>query len=81
MSKFTSFYTRYYKSDYGAESAEWLYQQISDIIAPVKDTVTISKVEHKGWKQFSIIVSIPGKVTDKVVVGAHQDSANLILPI
>ncbi|KAF6063182.1 Peptidase M28 family protein [Candida albicans] len=80
LSKFTSFYTRYYKSDYGAESAEWLYQQISDIIAPVKDTVTISKVEHKGWKQFSIIVSIPGKVTDKVVVGAHQDSANLILP-
>ena len=47
LSKFTSFYTRYYKSDYGAESAEWLYQQISDIIAPVKDTVTISKVEHK----------------------------------
>ena len=55
LSKFTSFYTRYYKSDYGAESAEWLYQQISDIIAPVKDTVTISKVEHKNGNSFPLL--------------------------
>ncbi|KAI5969137.1 LAP1 [Candida margitis] len=79
LSNFTSFYTRYYKTESGAESATWLYDQISELIASFKD-ISIKKVHHKGWNQFSIIVSIPGEVKDKVVVAAHQDSANLILP-
>ena len=79
LSNFTSFYTRYYKSESGAKSAAWLHDQISELIAPYKE-IKIQKIHHKGWDQFSIVVSIPGEVKDKVVVGAHQDSANLILP-
>ncbi|KAI5954750.1 LAP1 [Candida theae] len=79
LSNFTSFYTRYYKTESGAESAAWLFDQLSNLIAPFKE-IKIEKIHHKGWDQFSIIVSIPGEVKDKVVVGAHQDSANLILP-
>ena len=80
LEKFSSFYTRYYKSDSGVESANWLHETLSNITAAVKDDVTITKIHHDGWKQYSIIVSIPGKVTDMVVVGAHQDSINLLLP-
>ncbi|EGW35327.1 uncharacterized protein SPAPADRAFT_58552 [Spathaspora passalidarum NRRL Y-27907] len=81
LSKFTSFYTRYYKSESGLESADWLLQQILDIIEPVRNQVNVSKVDHGDWDQYSIIVSIPGKgTTDKVIVGAHQDSTNLLFP-
>ncbi|CAI5757873.1 unnamed protein product [Candida verbasci] len=80
LSKFTSFFSRYYKSESGAQSAEWLYNELEKIIKPVNDKVNITKIHHNGWDQFSIIVSIPGEIEDKVVIGAHQDSANLILP-
>lgn len=79
LSKFSSFYTRYYKLDTGFESAKWLERHIRDIVKPAEN-VTVSQVQHDGWDQYSIVVSIPGATTDKVVVGAHQDSANLILP-
>lgn len=80
LSKFTSFYTRYYKSETGYESAQWLEGKLQEIIAPVKDVVNLSRVNHEGWDQFSIIASIPGKVDSKVIVGAHQDSVNLLFP-
>lgn len=80
LNKFTSFYTRYYKSESGFESANWLYDYISSLVAPVKEKVSVTKFHHDGWDQFSIIVSIPGEVADKVVVGAHQDSINLLFP-
>ncbi|KAM9927000.1 hypothetical protein OXX59_002834 [Metschnikowia pulcherrima] len=79
LAKFTSFYTRYYKSATGVESAEWLYAQVSELVKTVPGA-TVTKIEHGGWDQFSIVASIPGKSTDKVVVGAHQDSINLLFP-
>lgn len=81
LGKFTSFFTRYYKSESGFESAQWLWKTIEEIIEPVKEKVSLKPVKHEGWDQFSIIVSIPGtKSEDKVVVGAHQDSINLLFP-
>lgn len=79
LAKFTSFYTRYYKLDTGYASAQWLEERIREIVEPAKN-VTVSAVKHDGWDQYSIVVQIPGKVSSKVVVGAHQDSANLLLP-
>ncbi|KAM9940089.1 hypothetical protein OXX80_000443 [Metschnikowia pulcherrima] len=79
LAKFTSFYTRYYKSASGVESAEWLYAQVSELVKTVPGA-TVTKIKHGGWDQFSILASIPGKSTDKVVVGAHQDSINLLFP-
>lgn len=81
LSKFSSFYTRYYKSKFGMDSANWLYNQVKEIAEPVKDKVIVNKFNHKGWDQYSIIVRIPGQVDDKVVLGAHQDSINLKLPM
>lgn len=82
LEKFTSFHTRYYKSDYGVQSAQWLFEQVSDTIADAgadKHNVTVEKFPHP-WGQFSIIARIPGKSEKTVVVGAHQDSINLFLP-
>ncbi|KAI5960395.1 LAP1 [Candida pseudojiufengensis] len=79
LTKFSSFFTRYYKSQHGFDSANWLYDQLNKLISEFKE-ISITKIHHDGWDQFSIIVSIPGELKDKVIVGAHQDSANLILP-
>lgn len=81
LGTFTSFYTRYYKSETGFESAKWLFETINEIIKPVSPTVTSEIVKHEGWDQFSIIVKIPGSESkDKVIIGAHQDSTNLLFP-
>lgn len=81
LGQFSSFYTRYYKSTYGLESANWLYGTVESIVSVLPPgAVTLRKVHHAGWDQYSIIVSLHGKSDDKVVVGAHQDSINLLFP-
>ncbi|KAK5938890.1 Leucine aminopeptidase 1 [Knufia obscura] len=82
LEKFTSFHTRYYKSDYGVQSATWLYGQVNDTITSsgaAKHGATVEMFPH-SWGQFSIIARIPGKSKKTVVIGAHQDSINLFLP-
>jgi leucyl aminopeptidase len=79
LANFTSFYTRYYKSQLGYDSANWLFALISNYTNSNPD-IKLTQFNHKSWDQYSIIVSIPGKSNDKVVVGAHQDSANLLFP-
>ncbi|KAF9870316.1 leucine aminopeptidase 2 [Colletotrichum karsti] len=81
LEKFTSFHTRYYKSDYGRQSSEWLLGKINDIIkdAGADKNVFAEHFPHT-WQQSSIIVTIPGKSNRTVVIGAHQDSINLWLP-
>ena len=82
LETFTSFHTRYYKSSYGIQSAEWLLEQVSSTIAASgadKFGVSVRKFAHE-WGQFSIIATIPGKSNKTVVIGAHQDSINLFLP-
>jgi len=56
LTEFTSFNTRYYKSDTGHQSAQWLYKQISDLIENTEgeSDISIRKFDHP-WKQFSII--------------------------
>lgn len=85
LTEFTSFYTRYYKSDYGLESAEWLEAKISEIVAESGTSLNVSISRfHHDFPQFSIIVRVAGTDPEghghTVVVGAHQDSANLLLP-
>jgi leucyl aminopeptidase len=82
LEKFTSFYTRYYKSDYGRQSSEWLLEKVQGII---KDSGADkhganAKPFHHPWGQNSVIATIPGENNSTVVVGAHQDSINLFLP-
>lgn len=82
LEHFTSFHTRYYKSQTGIESAEWLFGQVSDVVhesGASKYGATVERFDH-AWGQFSIIARIPGQSNNTVVLGAHQDSINLFLP-
>jgi bacterial leucyl aminopeptidase len=82
LEKFTSFYTRYYKSDYGKQSSEWLLQKVQSLIKDAgadKYGVYAEHFKHP-WGQNSVIATIPGLENSTVVVGAHQDSINLFLP-
>lgn len=82
LATFTSFYTRYYKSEYGYDSFNWLFKRICEVVKPLETNITVTSVDHKHWKQRSIIVSITGVETPEniIVVGSHQDSSNLIFP-
>ncbi|KAJ5788444.1 hypothetical protein N7457_003434 [Penicillium paradoxum] len=82
LKHFTSFYTRYYKSQTGIESATWLFDQVTAAIhesGASDHGATVERFEH-SWGQFSIIARIPGQTDNTVVLGSHQDSINLFLP-
>ena len=82
LEKFTSFHTRYYKSEYGAKSSAWLYGKVNETIhgsGAGKHGARVKSFEHP-WGQSSVIATIPGRSDKTVVIGAHQDSINLFLP-
>lgn len=82
LEHFTSFHTRYYKSETGVESARWLYDQVASVVhesGAADYGATVEQFAHP-WGQFSIIARIPGQTNDTVVLGSHQDSINLFLP-
>ncbi|KAL1743303.1 hypothetical protein HDZ31DRAFT_65139 [Schizophyllum fasciatum] len=83
LAKFTSFRTRYYRSDTGKQSQQWLLSRISEITdefapAALRDLITFKEFPH-SWGQNSIIVRIEGsaKPDEVVIVSAHQDSTNM----
>ncbi|OCK86013.1 leucine aminopeptidase 1 [Lepidopterella palustris CBS 459.81] len=82
LETFTSFHTRYYKSQYGVESSAWLLGQVNDTLAAAGalELGAYVKPFSHPWGQSSIIATIPGKSEKTVVIGAHQDSINLFLP-
>jgi leucyl aminopeptidase len=81
LEKLSSFHTRYYKSEYGLQSSEWVLEKVNSIIeeAGASDTVFAESFPHT-WQQNSVIATIPGQTNDTVIIGAHQDSINLWLP-
>jgi leucyl aminopeptidase len=82
LEKFSSFHTRFYMSDYGKQSSEWLLSKVQSIIKEAgadKHGVFAEHFVH-SWGQNSIIATVPGKKNSTVVVGAHQDSINLFFP-
>jgi leucyl aminopeptidase len=82
LEKFTSFHTRYYRSQYGAQSSAWLLETVSQTIKDAGADKYNASAKHftHPWGQNSIIATFPGKSAKTVVVGAHQDSINLFLP-
>ena len=78
LETFTGFHTRYYKSDYGRQSSEWLFDQVNKTLTNA-GVGTVKPFKH-SWGQNSIIATLPGKSEKTVVIGAHQDSINLFLP-
>ncbi|MCJ1314852.1 Leucine aminopeptidase 1 [Xylographa vitiligo] len=82
LETFTAFHTRYYRSDYGAQSSAWLYSQVNKTVADSGASAYGAHVDVflHPWGQASVIATIPGKSNKTVVIGAHQDSINLFLP-
>ncbi|KAF1987515.1 leucine aminopeptidase 1 [Aulographum hederae CBS 113979] len=77
---FIAFPNRYYNSDNGKRSSEWLQKLIKDTItASGAKNATVEPFPH-SWPQSSIVATIPGKSSKTVVIGAHQDSINQFLP-
>ncbi|KAJ6542421.1 peptidase, partial [Mycena sp. CBHHK59/15] len=80
---FSSFRTRYYNSDTGKASSEWLVQRIRNYTEGFatdeqKALISVEPYEHK-WKQNSIIRFAPRVSTESdpiTVLGAHCDSIN-----
>lgn len=82
LETFTSFHTRYYKSQYGVQSSAWLLSQVNSTLnetGALDHGASVKAFPHP-WGQSSIIATIPGKSNKTIVIGAHQDSINLFLP-
>lgn len=78
----TSFHTRYYKSQYGIDAAQWLFDTIHGVVnasGAFEHSASLHHFAHP-WGQFSIIARFPGKTNHTVVIGAHLDSINMFLP-
>lgn len=83
LEQFTSFRTRYYRSDTGKQSQQWLLGRIAELTAmyasdSLQKLITLKEFEH-SWGQNSLIVRIQGSSDsdEVVVIGAHQDSTNM----
>lgn len=84
LSNYSSFRTRYAKSTDGLEASLWLFHQISDI-AKANKKIRVHPFSH-SWSQKSVIAHFPGKHSKGkpdepvVIISAHLDSINLLLP-
>ncbi|KAJ7914924.1 peptidase [Mycena leptocephala] len=88
LEHFTSYHTRYYNSETGKASSEWLYAKILAYTAELasdeqKPLITVESLKHP-WKQNSIIIRVaPLEALDSdpiTVLGAHIDSLNMKNP-
>lgn len=77
IAKFSSYPTRYYKSQESVQATAWLKSKIEEAVAAAgaRNTITVMNFAH-SWSQPSIIATIAGKSQKTVVVGAHTDSTN-----
>ncbi|KAF7317009.1 Peptide hydrolase [Mycena chlorophos] len=79
----TSYYTRYYNSDTGAQASNWLYAKILAYVEEYASEeqqalIKVDSIVH-SWKQNSIVVRfdpLNGSDGPTTIVGAHMDSIN-----
>ncbi|KAG8763240.1 Leucine aminopeptidase 1 [Ceratobasidium sp. 423] len=83
LEKFSSFRTRYYRSETGKQSQQWLKAKIAETTdkfasSNLKTLISISEFPH-SWGQNSIILRIKGSDPNAgtVIISAHQDSTNM----
>ncbi|KAI6563889.1 hypothetical protein MCOR03_002703 [Pyricularia oryzae] len=75
VERYSSFFNRYYMSETGRQSVEWLHDQIKAVLdAADIPGANIRLVRHNAWVQPSIVVTLPGREARTVVVGGHADS-------
>ena len=73
--KLSDFKTRYYKSDTGIKSSEFIRDTWA-ALAKNRSDVKVELYKHEKWPQASIIMTIPGseRPDEVVIVGGHADS-------
>jgi len=85
LKKLTSFRTRFYRSQTGKESQQYLLSVVEGLLdgATPDMHLTVTTFEH-SWPQSSIIARFQGRNpalrNETVIIGAHQDSVNAWLP-
>ncbi|KAI5828256.1 Zn-dependent exopeptidase [Schizophyllum commune Tattone D] len=89
LANLTSFWTRSYRSLWGARSSDWLYGYVGDIVKAADPSVniTIRRFTH-SFPQKSLVVRLESAADDAhyaedprlIIIGAHQDSLNYKLP-
>ncbi|HXH29746.1 MAG TPA: M28 family metallopeptidase [Bacteriovoracaceae bacterium] len=75
IEKLTNFNTRYYKSETGVKSSEFI-RDTWTALARNRSDVKVELVKHPKWPQTSIIMTIQGSSNsgEIVIVGGHADS-------
>ncbi|KAG6379929.1 hypothetical protein JVT61DRAFT_10496 [Boletus reticuloceps] len=92
LGNLTSFFNRYYRSEYGAESSRWIYDKLVEIVADAPPDVHISlETFTHTFPQPSVIARFEpargrtphnrGIKIPHIIIGAHQDSANYNFPL
>lgn len=73
--KLSNFNTRFYKSDTGVKSSEFI-RDVWASLAKNRNDVKVELFNHKNWPQASIIMTILGseRPEEVVVLGGHADS-------
>ncbi|TBR22510.1 M20/M25/M40 family metallo-hydrolase [bacterium] len=66
---------RYYTADTGVQAAQWIGARWSQL-AKNMPGASLRMVTHSGWKQPSVVLTVPGseKPEEIVVLGGHLDS-------
>lgn len=83
LQTFTSFHTRHYRMSSGRDSQKWLLNQVEALVAQFPEAkAEVREIKHP-WGQNSIVARIPSHVSTPtakpvVILGAHQDSTNMI---
>lgn len=75
ITKLSSFKNRYYKGEFGKQSAAWIKDYWSGLIKNRADA-TVEYFPHASWDQPSIVLTLKGASDDVIVLGGHQDSIN-----
>lgn len=73
--KLSDFKTRYYKSDTGVKSSEFIRDTWA-ALAKSRNDVKVELLSHRSWPQASIVMTIEGseKSDEIVIIGGHADS-------
>jgi leucyl aminopeptidase len=74
----SAYHDRYYSHDQGVASAQWIADRWTALAAKIPGAA-VRLYRHDGWKQPSVILTVPGtdKADEIVVLGGHLDSINI----
>jgi leucyl aminopeptidase len=77
IASMAGFNNRYYTSETGVAAAKWLQGRWQEIASKIPGA-SVELISHDGWKQPSVVLTIPGtdKADELVILGGHLDSIN-----